>query len=371
MNGSEMRESLDLRDWEKAQQRVREWDAEGKAIREETPVTVELACEEFLLDAEARQLREATIEKYNLLFDGPKNKRQKKTEEAKPRSPGLKQFAAAEGIRFLKELELSPLRKFRAQWRDGNFAALKKLERLRAFFGFAQESGWIPDNPAKRLKSPTVTQPPTMPFTREQMVDILAACDKYKDNYGRTGQSNARRLRAFILVLRYTGLRIRDVVTLPKSRVVNTRLFLYTAKTGVPVFCPLPAFVAEALDACPAGNGEHFFWSGESKPKSAVGDWQRSLRKLFRLAGIPDGHAHRFRDTFAVELLLSGVPLERVSMLLGHKSLKVTEKHYAPWVRARQEQLEADVRRSWGEDPMTLELTKGTPEVHGKAEAVN
>ncbi|MBZ5676414.1 MAG: tyrosine-type recombinase/integrase [Acidobacteriia bacterium] len=82
------------------------------------------------------------------------------------------------------------------------------------------------------------------------------------------------------------------------------------------------------------------FWSGESKPKSAVGDWQRSLRKLFVLAGVPDGHAHRFRDTFATELLLSGVPIERVSMLLGHKSVEVTEKHYSPWVRARQEQLE-------------------------------
>ena len=68
---------------------------------------------------------------------------------------------------------------------------------------------------------------------------------------------------------------------------------------------------------------------------------------VFELAKIPDGHAHRFRDTFAVSLLQAGVPMERVSVLLGHRSIKVTEKHYSPWVRARQEQLEADVRRSW------------------------
>ena len=53
------------------------------------------------------------------------------------------------------------------------------------------------------------------------------------------------------------------------------------------------------------------------------------------------------RDTFSVELLLAGVPIERVSILLGHQSVRITEKHYAPWVRARQEQLEADVRRTW------------------------
>ena len=45
-------------------------------------------------------------------------------------------------------------------------------------------------------------------------------------------------------------------------------------------------------------------------------------------------------DTFAVELLLKGVPMDVVSVLLGHSSIKITEKHYAPWVKARQEQLE-------------------------------
>jgi integrase/recombinase XerD len=54
---------------------------------------------------------------------------------------------------------------------------------------------------------------------------------------------------------------------------------------------------------------------------------------------------YRSRDTFAVEPLLQGVPLERVSVLLGHRSVKGTEKHYR--VRTRQEQLEADSRRSW------------------------
>jgi len=71
------------------------------------------------------------------------------------------------------------------------------------------------------------------------------------------------------------------------------------------------------------------------------------MHRLFALAEVPKGHAHRFRDTFAVELLLAGVPIDRVSVLLGHKSVRITEEHYAPWVRSRQEQLEADVRRTW------------------------
>jgi hypothetical protein len=72
LNGVEIRESLDLRDWEKAQQRIREWEAEGRQVQTEPPMTVDQACDEFLVDAEARKLREATLEKYTLLFDGPK-----------------------------------------------------------------------------------------------------------------------------------------------------------------------------------------------------------------------------------------------------------------------------------------------------------
>ncbi len=156
-------------------------------------------------------------------------------------------------------------------------------------------------------------------------------------------------------------------VTLERCRITGGKLFLYTAKTETPVYCPLPDFVLTALDADPKVSEKYSFWNGESKIQSATGDWQRTLKGVFKQAEIPDGHAHRFRDTFAVELLKAGVPMERVSMLLGHSSIKVTEKYYSPWVAERQEQLEADVRRTWE----TLPGTKGTPEVHEKSKGAN
>jgi integrase/recombinase XerD len=157
------------------------------------------------------------------------------------------------------------------------------------------------------------------------------------------------RLRALTLWLRYSGLRISDAVCLERARIKDGVLTLRTAKTGTTVRVPLPPAVTEALSAVDHTNA-YFFWSGLGSRKAAVGDYQRAYKKLCKLAKVDGGHAHRWRDTFAVELLLSGVPIERVSVLLGHSSVKVTERHYSPWNKARQDQSEADVRRSWQGD---------------------
>lgn len=340
----EVRKTLDTRDWEKAQGIVREWEAEGSRPTEPEPITIAQAWEEFLEDAKAQNLREPTIYKYELL------------------SRQMAHFAQVCGLRFLRQLDLPTLRKFRASWPNRNLGALKKLEYLRAFFRFAHESRWLDENPARNLESPKVQQRPTMPFTAEQMAQILFACEKYgnKARGGKyKGPENVRRIRAFVLLLRYSGLRIGDAVTLERNKVTRDKLFLYTAKTGTPVYCPLPDVLVIALAAIPSISTKYFFWTGESKLESATGDWQRTLKAVFEEAQILDGHAHRFRDTFAVGLLQAGVPMERVSMLLGHSSIKITEKYYSPWVAARQEQLEADVRRTWD----ALAGTKGTPEV--------
>src|SRR5256886_17223091 len=85
----------------------------------------------------------------------------------------------------------------------------------------------------------------------------------------------------------YSGLRIRDAATLSRNRIQGDKLFLYTAKTGTPVYCPLPPVVIEALNAIPENT--YFFWQGLSTPKTAAGIWQESLKRLFVLAGIPYG----------------------------------------------------------------------------------
>jgi|SRR5579864_933191 len=352
LNGAEMRESLGLKDWEKAQDKIRKWEAEGTAVTQPAVVSLELAFDSFLSDAEARGLRESTLKKYRGLFKQ------------------MKAFSSREGVLFIKQWDVEILRKFRHSWCDKGISALKKLERVRAFFRFSYESDWIAENPATKLKNPEVKQPPTLPFGRDEIKKILVACDKYTDCYGRTGRGNGEQIRALVLLLRYAGLRIGDATSCEVNRLNDGRLFLYTHKTGVPVSCKLPTFVVEALNSVPRNSETYWFWSGVGSVENNAETWRRKLRRLFDIAKINDGHPHRFRDTFAVELLLAGVPVQEVSVLLGHSSIRVTETHYSPWVRARQEQLDANLERAWASDPVALSETKGTLRVHGKLQVV-
>lgn len=341
LSGQEIRESLKVCGWQRAQEMVREWESEDRRSQGlEVRVTIADAQKKYTADAEARKLNQATVYKYRLLFRH------------------LSTFAEACKLQFMDQLDLDSLAMFRASWTEGPCTSLKKLERLRAFMRFAERRDWVERNPAMDLKAPKVPVKPTLPFTREEMIRILAALTPYGET---AGVSNAQRLRAFVLLLRYSGLRIGDAVQLAVNRVQENKLLLHTEKTGVHVYCVLPDFVVQAINAAPRSSEHYFFWTGKSTVHGSKGKWQHRLHRLFQFAGIGGGHAHRFRDTFAVELLLAGVPLDRVSILLGHSSIRITERHYAPWTRSRQEQIESDLRAAWKEDPIVLTNGLGVP----------
>jgi len=317
--GKRYHKTLHTRNWDTAQKKVRKFEADGKD--EPKQKTIFDATESYIRDAEARGLRPPSVYKYKLLFKQ------------------LNTFAEAEGFRYLAECDVDTLRRFRESWTNKNFSARKKLEAMRTFFRFVHDTGWLPTNPALSIKPPKIDQSPTLPFTQTEFEKVLKACDKYPNKLNRV------RLRALTLLLRYSGLRVTDAVTLSKQQIKDSVLTLRTAKTGTDVRIPLHPDAVAALDAIQTDN--YYFWSGLSTKKSCVGDYQQAFKKLYKLAEVKNGHAHRWRDTFAVELLLKRVPVSDVAILLGHQSVKITEKSYSPWVVARQEQLEATVRNTF------------------------
>jgi integrase/recombinase XerD len=309
---------METLDWQVAQMRARDMEASGPESRQ----TVAAACDAFEADAKARGLKEESIDKYRTLF------RQ------------LKAFAEQQNIVQLSGMTLEVTRRFRESWTNKGQSARKKLEFLRSFFRFCVDSGWMRVNTAKLIKLPIATSAPVLPFTAKEIEAILAACDKYRN------KRNRIRLRALVWLMMTSGLRLGDAVSLPRDAIKAGRLHLRTAKTGTDVSIPLPPETLAALAAIPR-ESIYYFWTGKSKKTTLVKDWDFVLRKLFILSGVTGGHSHRLRHTFSVNLLQAGVSIESVAALLGHRSIRITERHYAPWVQERQNKLELDVKKAW------------------------
>ena len=308
------------RDWQIGLQRSRDLELNGlKATT--APRTVEDSCQAFLDAKKVEGLRDSSLRKYRQVLWQ------------------LEEFSKDHGTVFLSQLDDAAVTKFRAMWKNRNLSARKKFEHLRSFFRFCQIKKWIPDNPMAALKPPITNDPPVLPFTESEVKRILAACLTHPQPL------RAIQLRALVLLMLYSGLRIGDACTLRRDRIHNGVLELYTAKSGTKVRAPLPPVTLEALGKIPKDSA-YFFWSGESTRRTCINIWEDTFKKMFERAGIR-GHGHQLRHTYAVRLLESGTSMEDVSMLLAHRSIKVTERTYASWTAVRQSRLEDAVRRTW------------------------
>lgn len=343
-DGKQYRQSAKTRTWSIAEDRRRDVEARFAGGDPARPVeviklearsvpTIERAVELFLSDKRSQGLDIAVMKKYE-------------------RELGrFSWFMVKRSRDFPREIRLEDLTEFRATWKaayPSSTTRAKVQERLRAFLRYCYESELIDRVP--KLSPIRVDEAPTLPLSEVQYAKLLKVVpDEFPT-------PKASRVHALIQLMRYSGLAIRDAVTLERNelkwdpsaklhRVVTSR-----QKTGTHVSVPIPLDVAEEVNTAMGLNDSprYIFWNtGTGKPQTAVTNWQHDLRQVFRAAGQPDGHPHQLRDTFAVRLLEQGVPLEEVSKLLGHTSIKTTEKFYAQWVKARQDRLDALVVATW------------------------
>jgi integrase/recombinase XerD len=275
----------------------------------------------------------------------------------------LEKWAAHAGYTYLDQLTLAVLDQHIGTWGYASTTHRSRIDLMRGLFKFAKARKWVKENPASGLIKPEEDQEPTLPFTVDEEAAIFAAAVRFREcrpNSESIWAVNAETSRALLYVLRWTGLRASDAVLFESRKIHMVRVDgrevavydTYQKKTGEWVMCPLPPDVVGILRAAPRLSDRTFIPSKESghstDPRGVSNSYYEGyLCKLGALSGVDGVRAHRFRDTFAVRLLEAGKPLEIVSALLGHRSIKTTEKHYSPWVRSRAEALAREVSDMW------------------------
>jgi integrase len=345
LNGTQYRKAAGTRSWAEAEKAKRQIEDQlSGVVPVETPESTAKPIAEavvlFIADKKVQGLTPDLIKKYTLWLGR------------------LRAYCESEGIFTVQGITREIVTGFCADWPElypSTYTRSKLRERYKSFLRYCFEAQWLDRVPVwPKFK---IEEPSTLPLSPKEYTRLLDTVPNVCAVRKREGAYWTARVRGLFQLMRWSGLAIMDALTLRRDELVHDeakdvyRVVTQRTKTGTDVTVPIPPAVAKELLAVPNSNKTYFFWSGEGSKKSITGNWgKRFIVPTFKAAGIEsDGHmrSHRLRDTFAVDLLEKGIPMEEVSKLLGHESIRTTERHYARWVKGRQDRLDTLVTATW------------------------
>lgn len=235
------------------------------------------------------------------------------------------------------------LRKYLSMLKKNEFAsssAARKLSCLRQFYKFLFAEGIRKDNPCADLESPRIGRSLPKLLTEQQVSLLLEAAEN------KATQSNEFadvRLWALLELLYATGLRVSELVGLPRAVFRSGEPYIYVRGKGdkerlVPLSDRALTAVNSYIDVMASakdsnGNlkfGKNNKWLFPSRGKSGHltrHRFSQLLKSLGSAVGISSAtlSPHVIRHAFATHLLANGADLRAVQKMLGHSDISTTQ----------------------------------------------
>lgn len=217
--------------------------------------------------------------------------------------------------RYLSEITVLDIEKFKALRAREVMPATtnRELAVLRSMLNRAIEWGKLQHNPCKAVKLFKTNNQRLRFLEREEIDRLLSNC--------------AEHLRPMVLLALNTGMRKGEILNLKWHDVDFSRdiIYLYETKNGERREIPMNSLVKSTLiKVRKHPQSAYIFCNRKGQP---YGNIRKSLFTALRNAEISDFHFHDLRHTFASQLVMSGVDLNTVRELLGHKSLQMTLRY--------------------------------------------
>ncbi|WEV72900.1 tyrosine recombinase XerC [Bifidobacterium sp. ESL0790] len=271
------------------------------------------------------------------------------------------------GVTDLDAVTLQMLRSWMAHESAGHARSsmARKTVAVRNFFAWAHDHDLIHANPAATLMTPKIPENlPTVLSERqaEQLMETVDEdCEPVKSKSGankkttneavtttpkatnsetaaKARQTHALALRdaAMVELLYATGIRVAELTGLDVADIEpSNRTIRVTGKGDKQRVVPFGAPAAEALEQW-VGEGRPEFENKKSADALFLGVRgkrvdQRVVREVVHgkaaEAGVPDIGPHALRHSAATHLLDGGADLREVQEMLGHSSLKTTQRY--------------------------------------------
>jgi integrase len=304
------------------------------------------------------------FERFKLILTGQKQVQpQSIVHNIRPLQKSMVAFADHKGLKWVDQIDQGFVDEWLGSWTLAPSTRAMRLSTLSQFLTVALKRRWTREVP-ELMKAKTQHGGKTLPFDLEhEDAKVLAAAWKWEKAAKCTRGKSApwmkmpRMATGFIYLLRATGMRFSDAMrfdprALVKRNVRGRDVYCYyephQLKTGAPVFIPLSAEMAEPIVNSPRLTERYPFWDGVSPTNTWNARFANCVAPLLETAsGVPNIHPHRFRDTFACDLLDRNISIRTVSRLLGHKSIATTIKYYEHWIRGDQDKLVDTLMDAW------------------------
>lgn len=192
---------------------------------------------------------------------------------------------------------------------------------LSVLFGWGAERGYLGDNPAsgiKDIRRPRGAPEANRPWTDSERHAVLDAAPDH--------------MRSAIALMMMTGLGPKDALTLPRNHWRDGEIATRRAKTGEPVFWPVPGPLDAILRTAPRHDAVTLCANSTGRPWTLDGfraSWRTVRVKLEAEGAIGPGLTlYGLRHTVAVILREAGHDERTIADALGQRTIEMA-RHYA------------------------------------------
>ncbi len=232
-------------------------------------------------------------------------------------------FAAGRGQTLARQ-DATTLRAYLAGLSNAGLSArtaARRLSALRQFHRFLVREEVRADDPTGLLDSPRL--PRTLPkYLSEAEVDALlaAACAR--------PAPQGPMLRAALEILYATGLRVSELLALPRTALAgDAMLLLVRGKGGRERVVPLSDAARDAARPLQDHKGRWLFPGRNPRQAMTRQGFAQALKQAALDAGIAPARVspHVLRHSFASHMLARGADLRSLQLLLGHADIATTQ----------------------------------------------
>jgi len=199
----------------------------------------------------------------------------------------------------------------------------RELGVLKHMLSIAIEWGYLYENPAKPVKKLRENNARLRYLTKAEIDHLISAANP--------------NLRPILITAVNTGMRRGEIFDLKWEHIDlrNRVLEVVDPKNGEKRALPINKTLLAALHRLPRRLDTPYVFPGKNGGR--LTDINKGFLAARKKAELDDVTLHTFRHTFASHLVMAGVDLMTVKELLGHKSIKMTERysHLSPNHKAK------------------------------------